>query len=115
MNVTNDGWFKGGENAQHLQASIFRAIENRAPLARSVNCGISGFVDSMGRTSELVPARTEGTAIERLRIDSRTTLYTRWGDWFAWLCAIVTGGLLAACVGGWIAGKSRRLPIQQGE
>jgi apolipoprotein N-acyltransferase len=108
VNVTNDGWFRGGENSQHLQASIFDAIENRAPIARSVNTGISGFVDSMGRPSGLVAAETAGTAWEQLRIDSRTTVYTRIGDIFAYLCAIVTGILLIIGVAGWIAGRFGR-------
>src|SRR5262249_29827927 len=37
VNLTNDGWYRGFENAQHLQAAIFRSIENRVPTARSVN------------------------------------------------------------------------------
>jgi apolipoprotein N-acyltransferase len=105
VNVTNDGWFRGGENSQHLQASIFRAIENRAPIARSVNTGISGFVDSMGRTSDLLAAQMEGTASEQLRLDSRTTLYTRWGDVFAHLCAIVTGMVAVIGLARWLAGR----------
>jgi apolipoprotein N-acyltransferase len=108
VNVTNDGWFRGGENSQHLQASIFRAIENRAPIARSVNTGISGFVDSMGRPSGLVAAQTEGTGWEQLQLDSRTTVYTRFGDVFAYLCAIVTGILLISGLAGWIAGRFGR-------
>jgi apolipoprotein N-acyltransferase len=108
VNVTNDGWFRGGENSQHLQASIFRAIENRAPIARSVNTGISGFVDSMGRPSDLIAAQTEGTAWEQLRLDSRTTLYTRIGDVFAYLCASVTGILLVIGLSGWIIGRFGR-------
>ena len=58
VNVTNDGWFMANENSQHLQAAVFRSIENRAPTARSVNTGISGFVDPLGRAEGLIPART---------------------------------------------------------
>ena len=46
VNLTNDGWFRANENAQHLQASLFRSIENRVPLVRSVNTGISAFLST---------------------------------------------------------------------
>ena len=88
MNITNDGWFKGGEMAQHLQASVFRAIENRVPMARSVNTGISGFIDSTGRTAGLVPPGIEGSSVRRLSLDSRVTFYTRFGDIFAVACSL---------------------------
>ncbi len=94
VNLTNDGWFRGGENAQHLQAAVFRSIENRVPMARCVNTGISAFIDSTGRVTQKIDARTEGTAIATLWLDSRYTLYTRFGDWFAWLCVLVTAVLV---------------------
>jgi len=93
VNLTNDGWFKANQNAQHLQASIFRCIENRVPMARSVNTGISGFIDSTGQTSNLLPARTIGASAARLMLDSRQTFYTRWGDLFALACVAVTAAI----------------------
>lgn len=95
VNLTNDGWFKANENAQHLQAAIFRSIENRVPTARSVNTGISGFIDSCGRTSGLIDARETGTSASEMKLDSRLTLYTRFGDVFAVICVVITGGVLA--------------------
>ncbi len=102
VNLTNDGWFKYNQNAQQLQAAIFRSIENRAAMVRSVNTGISGFIDSFGRVTESVPARTEGTAIATLRLDSRYTLYTRFGDLFAKLCLAGTEGVFL-----WAWGKKK--------
>ena len=86
VNLTNDGWFKANQNAQHLQAAIFRSIENRVFTVRSVNTGISGFIDSYGRVKETVPVRTEGTAVTTVMLDSRYTFYSRFGDVFAMLC-----------------------------
>lgn len=88
VNITNDGWFRFNEMPQHLQAAIFRCIENRAPTARSVNTGISGFIDSLGRTHGLVAAGTEGVSVATLSLDSRVTFYTRFGDVFAIFCTI---------------------------
>jgi apolipoprotein N-acyltransferase len=93
VNLTNDGWFKANENAQHLQAAIFRSIENRVFSARSVNTGISGFIDSTGQTSHLLPVRQEGTAVAQVMLDSRLSIYTRCGDFFAWLCVAVLAAL----------------------
>ncbi len=93
VNITNDGWFRANEMAAHLQAAIFRGIENRAPTARSVNTGISGFIDSVGRTHDLIPAGREGMSVGTLRLDARSTVYTRIGDAFAIMCSAMTGAL----------------------
>jgi len=110
VNITNDGWFKFNEMPQHLQAAIFRSIENRVPTARSVNTGISGFVDSAGRTSGLVPAGTEGVSVATLSLDSRLTFYTRFGDVFAIACAAITALLTAGLVARSFAHRIRRAP-----
>jgi apolipoprotein N-acyltransferase len=94
VNLTNDGWFKSNENPQHLQAALFRSIENRAPTARSVNTGISALIDSAGRIVASVARSTEGTAVAPVRLDPRYTIYTRYGDWFAALCVLITAALI---------------------
>jgi apolipoprotein N-acyltransferase len=103
VNITNDGWFRGAQMPQHLQAAIFRSIENRAPTARSVNTGISGFVDSVGRVSGTVPAGTEGTSVATLMLDRRVSVYTRVGDVFALVCVGATLG-----VAGWMFARHMR-------
>jgi apolipoprotein N-acyltransferase len=107
VNITNDGWFKANQMPQHLQAARFRSIENRAPTARSVNTGISGFVDSFGRTYGLIPAGREGVSVQTLPLDPRLTLYTRWGDVFAALCALVTVGVIGWSAVRWKGRKAR--------
>jgi apolipoprotein N-acyltransferase len=97
VNITNDGWFMANQNAQQLQAATFRSIENRVWSARSVNTGISGFIDSTGRASNLLEVRQPGTSVERIMIDSRLTFYTRYGDLFALVC--VCGSAALALVG----------------
>ncbi len=102
LNISNDGWFgHGSQQAQHLVNCAFRAIENRVGIARAVNTGVSGFVDSTGRWHDLVvePGRGPhaggtGQRIARVAVDSRVTLYSRFGDVFAWLC-----GLMAQAAG----------------
>jgi apolipoprotein N-acyltransferase len=101
VNITNDGWFKFNEMPQHLQSAQFRSIENRAPTARSVNTGISGFVDSVGRTHGLIAAGIEGTSVQTLLLDRRSTVYTRWGDVFAGSCIVITLATAAAALVRW--------------
>jgi apolipoprotein N-acyltransferase len=96
INVTNDGWFLGNEQAQHLQSAIFRSIENRAPTARADNTGISGFIDSYGRITgqSVLPVHTDGTLMQRVMLDGRISIYSRVGDVFAWTCLAATAVLI---------------------
>jgi apolipoprotein N-acyltransferase len=96
VNITNDGWFKAGEPAQHLQAARFRSIENRVPTARSVNTGISAFVDSYGRLLGQIPKGQEGTLAQAIRLDRRLTWYTCYGNLFVLACIVATVLLIAA-------------------
>lgn len=94
--VSNDGWFAAQEKHQHFQLVILRCIENRLPLARCSNTGVSGFVDSTGRIIEATPINEPRTAVARLDLDSRTTVYSRIGDAFPMGClalVIATAGV----------------------
>ena len=51
-NVSNDGWFATLEKYQHVQTIVFRCIENRVPIVRCSNTGISVFIDSCGRVQQ---------------------------------------------------------------
>ncbi len=47
--ITNDAWFsKSAAPYQHLEASIFRAIENHVPVIRSANTGVSAIITNQG-------------------------------------------------------------------
>jgi apolipoprotein N-acyltransferase len=108
VNITNDGWFKYNEMPQHLQAAVFRSIENRVPTARSVNTGISGFIDSDGRKSDLIPPGEAGTSVATIALDDRVTFYTRFGDVFAYLCAGATAVLAAVGIIQWLKTRRKR-------
>jgi len=106
VNLTNDGWFATPQMQQHFQLSIFRCIENRVPTARSVNTGVSGFIDSVGRAHDTLPIHTTGTASAQLQLDSRVALFTHLGDLFGKLC--VAAGLGMVGLGLWNGMKNRR-------
>jgi len=91
VTITNDAWF-GRTSApyQHFAMVVFRAVENRVPFARAANTGISGFIDAEGhilRTTELF---VEGALNGEVRIGGPRTIYTAYGDLFAYGCAILT-------------------------
>jgi len=91
VNISNDGWFgKSAAAEQHLRMARVRAVENRRWLLRVTNSGITAAVDPYGRTFTAIPRDVRGAA--DLPYDFRTdrTLYTQLGDWFAWLCMIVS-------------------------
>lgn len=53
--ITNDAWFgKSAAPFQHLQASVFRAIENGVPVVRAANTGVSAFISQRGEILERV-------------------------------------------------------------
>jgi apolipoprotein N-acyltransferase len=113
VNITNDGWFRGSQMSQHFQAAVFRSIEHRVPTARSVNTGISGFIDSAGRASGRIPAGTEGTSMARLLLDRRVTPFTRLGDVFGLTCAGSTLAVVCWMMLGWLKHKRTYRPNER--
>jgi len=89
--ITNDAWFgRSAAPDQHFSMTVFRAIEHRIPFARAANTGISGFIDARGRVMRETALFEEATATATLSLRQQTTLYTRWGDFFAAFCAIIS-------------------------
>lgn len=108
VNISNDGWFVRFDNdksrastelAQHTVICIFRAVENRLAVLRSVNTGISCVIDSVGRIrnnfiigtlpSEIMKRQgVGGWFADRIPIDSRVTFFSKFGQWLEFCCAI---------------------------
>lgn len=99
VNLTNDSWSKSVPAAmQHMAMAVFRAAENRRSLVRSTNGGMTTIIDPNGVITDIYPAFVEGYLVGDVPIyDTETTLYTKWGDWFAFVCI---GLSLAALVFG---------------
>jgi apolipoprotein N-acyltransferase len=105
VNITNDAWFgTSPASYQHLAMVVFRAVENRLPIVRAANTGISAVIDPTGRL------RQQTDLFVRTWIKARiapaaapTTFYTHWGDLFAYGCMLVTA---AALVWGIVVQKS---------
>lgn len=84
----------------HMQMHAFRAIENGLAIVRPAASGLSSAVDAWGRTLALADffAPGDGTMVAQLPRQHVPTLYARWGDWFAWLCAAALVLTLAAAL-----------------
>lgn len=101
VNITNDAWFgKSSAAYQHAQASVFRAVENRINVIRAANTGLSCFIDQKGRIVSKVSKEDKDLFIDGFRTQeivlSRTrTVYTVYGDIFAYLCIFFTGFYLS--------------------
>ena len=93
VNMTNDAWSQAVAcEMQHMSIAAFRALENKRTLVRSTNGGITCVIDPNGRISDMLPPFTEDYLIADVPVYTATqTLYTRWGDWFAFLVSILAG------------------------
>lgn len=95
INLSNDGWFHdSSELDMHLAIAVFRAVEHRVPLVRSVNTGLSAMIDGNGEIRAILPKETEDVLSVTVPLDDRTSLYSRWGDWLGLSCVAVTIGLI---------------------
>lgn len=108
VNISNDGWyvsFKDNqvkpsvELAQRTAICVFRCIENRISLVRSVNTGISCLIYPDGTIqNQYIAGNLPITGMERqgmagwfvdaIPLDSRITFYTKYGTWIDKLPAI---------------------------
>lgn len=93
VNQTNDAWFDpSAASEQHLAHAVFRCVENRVPMARCCNTGVTCFIDSYGSIKRGVAVRTAGFTASRVHprsIGAELTFYTRHGDLFARVCLFI--------------------------
>jgi apolipoprotein N-acyltransferase len=110
VNLTNNGWF--GESAaqwQHAATAVLRAVENRVPLVRCSNNGLTCWVDPLGAMHDVYFAGDKNIYKAGFKISDvpvlaegelRTlTFYTRYGDVFGWSClGLVAANLMAVYI-----------------
>ncbi|MGA8939751.1 MAG: apolipoprotein N-acyltransferase [Acidobacteriaceae bacterium] len=99
VNISDDGWY-GDTSApwEHLDMVRMRAIENDRWLVRATNTGVTADIDPYGRIIATIPRHIRTSVQVPFGFRTRITFYSRYGDWFAWLCAVVTALALAAGV-----------------
>jgi len=100
VNLSNDAWSRSLTcQYQHLSMSVFRAVENRVPLARSTASGQTAIVDPYGRIVAMAAPFTETALVGRIPVieTARRTPYRAWGD--LWGVLFAASGSLALGVG----------------
>jgi apolipoprotein N-acyltransferase len=114
INTSNDGWFGSfpGGREQHLLSCRWRCVELGVPMVRSVNTGISAFMDEQGKLRRRGPdgrgrsKGVDGVIIADVAVNPGDgTIFGKIGNLFGW-CMVGLAGALP--VMGWIVG--RRVP-----
>ncbi len=88
-NLTNDGWYmRTAAPFQHFTPNVFRAIENNRWLIRADNTGISAIIDPVGHVVAASPIFQGCVVTGNVFARRAISLYTRFGDVFAWCCCL---------------------------
>ena len=97
IEMTNDGYLGPTPVLrQHLANAVFRAVETNRPVLRVTNVGITAYINEKGEVLDATKPYQEDTRVWSVsKSDGSQTFYVKYGDWFAWLCTIISIGLLA--------------------
>ncbi|MBN1901737.1 apolipoprotein N-acyltransferase [Candidatus Sumerlaeota bacterium] len=90
INLTNDKWYgKEKQALQHLGLSRFRCIENRIPMVRTTNNGISAYISATGAImGESSPYGKAWSDSRKIPLTRNFSFYRHFGDVFAYLCLV---------------------------
>lgn len=95
VNVTVDAWYgDSSEQSQHLMLAAVQSALNGLPLLRSTTTGISAFVDASGVITASTGTFTREVLVRDVKPLRVASLYSTWGDWFAWACVAASVLLL---------------------
>jgi len=105
VNITNDFWFgRSAGPIQHAEMAVLRAVENRVPVVRCANTGISFAVDPWGRVSHETGLFTQADFVAAVGAGSGS-FASRHPDWFL---ALPAGACAAAIAWGALRAAARR-------
>jgi len=104
VNISDDGWY-GDTSApwQHLNMARMRAVENRRWILRDTNTGITAVIDPYGRVRQSIPRHQTDALPAEFAFRDDITFYTAHGDVFAWVCVLLSLGVV-----GWAALRPSR-------
>lgn len=90
INLSNDGWFGDdiAAHTQHVREARMRCIENRTPMVRVANTGISCYIDIFGNVIKELPVLESGVLSLQVFSAVQTPASRILGDWVAWLSLI---------------------------
>ncbi len=80
--IVNDGWFGNSAGPyQHYGISKLRAIENRIPIIRSANTGISAIINKKGEVEKKIGINKQGVILSKINPSNSKTFYSKHGNW----------------------------------
>lgn len=93
VNYTNDAWY-GDNSAQyaHVVYSQIRALENRRPLIRATNTGVTAIINATGQVTHQLRPFQEKILINDLKIETGSSFFAKHGHWW-WMGGIVLLGV----------------------
>jgi apolipoprotein N-acyltransferase len=93
--ITNDGWWKNTNGyKQHLYFASLRAIENRRPVARAANTGISCLIDIRGKRTVESTWWVKTVIKGEIYPETAITPYVRYGDYLLKISSFLSGIIL---------------------
>ena len=75
---------------QHAKQAIYRAIENRRPVIRCTNTGISTVISPSGNITHNLSLNKSGVIRAKISPQNNETFYTKYGDIFVHLNGFIS-------------------------
>lgn len=98
INVTNDSWYpEGFQPYQHMYMTLARAVENRRPLLRVTNTGITTAILHDGTSLEFSPRNQEWYKTYDIPYHSQPpqTFYVNLAENWIWILLLIIGSIIA--------------------
>jgi apolipoprotein N-acyltransferase len=105
INPVSDTWFGDSPGSlHHLSLALFRSLENRVPLVRAANSGVSAVVQASGKIEEhsLTRLNQADALVATVLVPPQRSFYALYGDCFLYFISLLF--LLDA---GFLFGKKR--------
>ena len=94
----------GVDAAWHGHLSLMRGVENGFTMVRDAKVGLLTASDDRGRILAEESTHSDGSLVTMLAtvpVRHDSTLYQKWGDWFAWFDLAALAALLTF----WLASR----------
>ena len=117
--VTNDGWFLNSAGSQqHLANAIFRCAENKLPMIRAANTGVTCALTRFGAVKQILENESGDTHIEgvlfgEISVNRMTepTFYARNGEVFSLFCLAISAATGAIYLLQIVKNKNSSCPV----
>jgi apolipoprotein N-acyltransferase len=95
VTINNASYERTAASEQHLGMTRLRAVENARWVVHGAVSGISAFVDPEGRVVDRRELFEPALMRRDIVASSRTTVYSRYGDWVPWGSLLLVLALIA--------------------